>query len=280
MFSELEKINARPEPFEIYTAEELWNDEYTSEKMLQCHLNESIDVSSRNKNFIDKSVKWISSNFRVNGNFSICDFGCGPGLYTSRLAGKGAKVTGIDFSRRSIEYADNFAKENGLQIDYVNQNYLLYETDRKFDLVTMIMCDFSALSETQRKKLLNIFNNILKPSGRILLDVYSLESFKKREEQAVYGVNLLDGFWSAEKYYGFLNTYKYEDEKVVLDKYSIIEKNRSRFFYNWFQFFSPETLKKEFEENNFIIEDIYSDVAGSKYDPGNDEIAIVARKQA
>jgi len=30
MFEELEKINARPEPFEFNTASDLWTDEYTS----------------------------------------------------------------------------------------------------------------------------------------------------------------------------------------------------------------------------------------------------------
>jgi hypothetical protein len=30
MFEELEKINIRPEPFEFYTASDLWTDEHTS----------------------------------------------------------------------------------------------------------------------------------------------------------------------------------------------------------------------------------------------------------
>ena len=55
MFEELEKINTRPEPFEFYTANELWTDEHTSEQMLSFHLNEDIDVSSRNAAFIDRS---------------------------------------------------------------------------------------------------------------------------------------------------------------------------------------------------------------------------------
>jgi len=38
MFEELERINARPKPFEFYTASDLWADEHTSEKMLAFHL--------------------------------------------------------------------------------------------------------------------------------------------------------------------------------------------------------------------------------------------------
>jgi hypothetical protein len=55
MFEELERINARSEPFEFYTASDLWTDEHTSEQMLSFHLNEDVDVSSRNAAFIDRS---------------------------------------------------------------------------------------------------------------------------------------------------------------------------------------------------------------------------------
>ncbi|MBK8945770.1 MAG: class I SAM-dependent methyltransferase [Ignavibacteriae bacterium] len=278
MFSELEKINLRPKPFEFYTADELWTDEHTSKKMLEFHLNEDINVSSRNLNFIVHSVNWITSSFVINSHFSICDFGCGPGLYTTLFAEKGAKVTGIDFSKRSIEYAKKVAEEKCFEIDYVNQNYLLYETDKRFDLITMIMCDYCALSPDQREIMLQKFFKILKPEGSILLDVYTLELFKKRLEQTVYGINLLNGFWSSEKYYGFLNTFKYEEEKVILDKFTIIEKNRNRNIYNWLQYFNIESISKEFERNKLIIENLYSDVAGSTYDLKSDEIAIVAKK--
>ena len=64
-------------------------------------------------------------------------------------------------------------------------------------------------------------------SGGFWVAVRALEAFAGRKEQAVYEANLLDGFWSPNKYYGFLNTIKYEEEKVVLDKYTIIEPTRT-----------------------------------------------------
>lgn len=232
LFNELEKINVRPEPFEFYTADELWTDDHTSKQMLDYHLNDSIDLSSRNIKFIERSVDWIFSNFNVGSETSICDFGCGPGLYTTLFAEKGAKITGVDFSKNSIEYAKNIAQQKNLDIDYVNQNYLLYETDKRFDLITMIMCDFCTLSLDQRKTMLSKFNSLLKPGGSLLLDVYSLNYFNKREESALYELNHLNGFWSPEDYYCFVNTFKYEKEKVTLDKYTIIEKSRKRIVYN------------------------------------------------
>jgi len=278
MFEELEKINTRPKPFEFYTARDLWTDEHTSEQMLQFHLNENIDVSSRNAEFINRSVEWIASHFQVGAGTKIADFGCGPGLYAARLAQRQADVTGIDFSERSIHYAQEVAIKERLSIHYVLQNYLEFETDDRFHLILMIMCDFCALSPAQRKEMLSKFRTILEPGGSVLLDVYSLTAFDRREEAATYETNLLDGFWSPNKYYGFLNTFKYEEEKVVLDKYTLIEESRTQTVYNWLQYFTAETLEKEFIECGFTVEKLYSDVAGSPLDPETSEIAVVAKK--
>ena len=125
MFEELEKINKRPEPFEFYTASDLWTDEYTSSQMVSYHLNETVDISSRNAEFINRSVEWIASRFNVGKDTSIVDFGCGPGLYSTRLAKHQASVTGIDFSGRSIDDAKKIAADEQLSVRYVKQNYLV-----------------------------------------------------------------------------------------------------------------------------------------------------------
>jgi cyclopropane fatty-acyl-phospholipid synthase-like methyltransferase len=278
MFKELKKINSRPAPFQFYTADELWTNEHTSKQMLEYHIDDHVDLSSRNKEFIEQSVKWIISKFEIDKTTEIADFGCGPGLYTTRLAERGARVTGIDFSQNSLNYAKQVAANKGLSINYILSNYLEFETTDRFDLIMMIMCDFCVLSPAQRKKMLSKFNLLLKPEGSVLLDVYSLNSFNQKEESAIYELNQLNGFWSPEDYYGFVNTFKYEKEKVTLDKYTIIEKSRKREVYNWLQYFSEDSLKNEFEENGFKTIELYSDVAGKNFSSESTEFAIVARK--
>lgn len=278
MFTHLEDINRRPEPFQFYTAADLWTDEHTSEQMLTYHLNTANDVSSRRGDFIEQSVEWIGLHFNIDEGSRIADFGCGPGLYASRLAKLGASVTGIDFSARSIEHARGEAEQSGLSIEYVNLNYLDFESEDGFDLILMIMCDFCALSPSQRMVMLTKFHSLLVSGGSVLLDVYSLAAFKQREEAATYGVNLLDGFWSAKLYYGFLNTFKYDDAKVVLDKFTIVEAERTRTVYNWLQHFSPESLQREFEEAGFAQHELHGNVAGAPFDESVSEFAIVGRK--
>jgi 2-polyprenyl-3-methyl-5-hydroxy-6-metoxy-1,4-benzoquinol methylase len=279
MFKELKEINSRPKPFQFDTTEELWASEHTSKQMLEYHLNEAVDLSSRNNSFIERSAEWIVSHFGVNDKTAIADFGCGPGLYTTRLAEKGATVTGIDFSANSLNYAKQVAAEQGLKINYVHTNYLDFETTHRFDLITMIMCDFCALSPEQRKVILSKFSSILKPGGSVLLDVYSLDRFNQKEESATYELNQLNGFWSPDDYYCFVNTFKYEKEKVTLEKYTIIEESQTRVVYNWLQHFSKESLGKEFENSGFEVEEFYSNVAGGAFAPSSSEFALVARKK-
>lgn len=280
LYEELETINLRPKPFEFYTASELWADEHTSKQMLSFHLNENIDVSSRNAEFIQRSVDWLISRFDLSKDSFVADFGCGPGLYAKRLAERHTKVTGIDFSRRSILHAVAAAEGAGLQINYVHRNYLEFETEERFDLILMIMCDFCALSPAQRGVMLKKFSTLLKPNGCVLLDAYSLAGFAQREETAGYELNQLNGFWSPNRYYGFSNTFKYEDEKVVLDKYTIVESHRTRTVYNWLQYFSAEAIKAEFSNAGLTITDTYSDVAGKSFDPQSTEFAVVAKRTA
>jgi 2-polyprenyl-3-methyl-5-hydroxy-6-metoxy-1,4-benzoquinol methylase len=278
MFDLLESINSKPDPFEFKTASDLWTDDFISHRMLDFHLDDSVDAASRNKKFVDKSSEFIFNNYIDGKGKDVIDFGCGPGLYTTRLAELGANVTGIDFSQNSINFARKTANKKGLSINYVCKDYLSFDTDDKYDLAIMIMCDFSVLSPKQRDRMLKLFYKILKPGGRIIFDVYTTVSYYLKKEQAIYSPNLMNGFWSPEKYFGFLNTFKYEAEKLLLDKYTIIEKGRTRYFYNWFQCFEGKELSSELKCNNFEIEHVYADICGSVLKENSEEMAIVARK--
>ena len=245
--------------------------------MLAFHLNGDVDLSSRRTEFIDNSARWFQERFELSNGSRIVDFGCGPGLYTSRFAGFGAEVVGIDFSSRSIEYARECARREGHEIRYVEADYLEFQPQGAFDLVTMIMCDFCVLSPAQRGVMLGKFARLLSPKGRIVLDVYSQAAFAGRQEGLILEKNQLNGFWSASRYFGFVSSFKYDDEMVSLDKYTIVEAHRQREIYNWLQYFTPESLEREVQAAGLRVDDVYGDVAGSPYEPEAPEFAVVLK---
>ena len=182
MLTELTPLFKKPP---LYTKTEIpfWDDEHISLQMLNAHLNPNYDGASRKLEFIEKSVDWISKILP-----SVLDIGCGPGLYTERYAKKGYRVVGVDFSHRSINYAQMSAKRKGLPIDYFYQDYLKLSLDKEFDFATMIYCDFGALSTNDRKQLLKIIYQHLKPGGRFLLDVFSLTQLENFQESQTWEV--------------------------------------------------------------------------------------------
>lgn len=275
MYELLEKINNKPEIYSTYLPGDLWNDPHISKMLLMCHMNSEIDMASRKHNFIDKSAEWINSILPLNHR-SVCDFGCGPGLYTTRFAKLGAKVTGIDISENSIKHAEKIAKMEKLNIEYIIRDYLDWNTDDKFDLITLIYCDYCSLSPSQRAFLLKKFKKMLNVNGYIILDVYSLKSFTESTECSYYEKNMHNGFWSDIDYYGFTTSFKYDDDLVTLDKYTIIESDKIKTYYNWLQYFDRESIINELKENGLKVVEVYSDVSGAPFKEDKMEMAVLA----
>ncbi|MDC7125462.1 MAG: class I SAM-dependent methyltransferase [Spirochaetales bacterium] len=274
----LYKLTDKPEVWSEYTAYDLWADEHISQKMLAYHLDPDSEPASRPHGFIDKSAAWIAERFNFRTGAKVVDFGCGPGLYTSRFHDAGAEVTGIDFSSRSIEYAKNAASKEGRKINYIQGNYLEADTPAGFDLATMIYCDYCALSPAQRKRLLGRMNNILKADGKIFLDVFSIKAFDSREEASILNRNFMDGFWSSSEYTCLCQSWKYMEQRVMLYKYDIFEAERTRSIFNWLQYFNLDTLENEMRENGFRVIETCSDAAGGTYSEDSQTIAVVVEK--
>lgn len=280
MFQQLQTANERPAVFGYNTVDALWADAYRARHMLAFHLNETLDLASRNHEFIDRSANWFAERFQLDAGKAVCDFGCGPALYTSRFAATGARVTGVDISHSSLRHARDHAERDGLSINYVQANYLEFAPAERFDLVTLIMCDFCALSRPQRRTLLAKVHECLRDDGALVLDVYSMAAFEAREEVSSYERNQLDHFWCEEEYYCFVNTFKYDAEAVVLDKYSIFtESGRQETVYNWLQYFSPDSLASELAESGFAAANSYQDVCGQPFSAQHPEFAVVAKKR-
>ncbi len=163
-------------------------------------------------------------------------------------------------------------------MDYRLGDYLALELEGGYDLATMIMCDYCALSPEQRGRLLRRVGELLAPGGVFLFDVYSDSYFATWEEMVAYGPEMMDGFWSSEPYFGFQNTFKYEQEKVVLERYLVVERERQTEYFNWFQHYNLGSLKAEVEAAGLVVEDVYGDVAGEPFEPSLPEFAVVVRR--
>jgi SAM-dependent methyltransferase len=278
LYGELNRITQRPEPFEFYTSPLLWNDPHISKGMLEAHFDSSNDAASYRSEFIDKAVEWMCSRFSISEGTSICDFGCGPGQWTTRFAERGAQVTGVDLSERSLQYARNAATMNGLEIEYIQHDYLEFDPQTLFDLVVMISQDFSVLSPAQRQRMLQTVQNSLADGRTVLLDVSSMQYLRNSSEGTRHEFHPNGGFMSPHPHHAITTTFIYEPECVVCDKIVVIEQDREFEIYTWVQCYSLETIGKVSEESGLEIVEYYADIAGASLKDDSPAIAVVARR--
>ncbi|MEM9513332.1 MAG: methyltransferase domain-containing protein [Actinomycetota bacterium] len=277
-FEQLERFNIRPTPFSAYTAEDLWNDPHISERMLALHLDGDVAMASPTAEFIERAVAWITHRCAIDDASRVLDLGCGPGLYANPIARTGAAVVGVDFSERSIRFAERSADPEASPT-FILGNYLEVDVPGDFDLVLMAMYDFCALSPDQRHQLLDRIREWVRPGGRFVFDVYALRALNERQESVTYAPNLMDGFWSAHPYHGFLRTFVYPERGVTLDKYEIIEAHRTRTIYNWLQHFDQASIAKELDGAGFVVDEFRRDLAGTERDSESSEFCVVAQSR-
>ena len=275
-FEKLKPYLEKPAPFT--PGEPLfWDDPHISAQMLNAHLNPTNDVASRRPETINATVDWLIAQTDLQPGDSILDLGCGPGLYTSQFAQRGLKVTGVDYSKRSIAYAEGFAKKNGLEIEYRYQNYLELADESCFDTALLIYGDFCPLSPEQRSKLLANIHRALKPGGYFVLDVTTRHHRQKYGNQNNwYAVK--SGFWKPGPHLVLEDGFDYPEESIYLDQAIVIEDGGKISIYrNWFQDYSLETITRELAEGSFTTISAWNDLTGTPYTQDTEWIGLITQ---
>jgi len=274
MFTELKSHIIKSRVYAESTSS-MWNDEHISKQMLDVHLNPEIDAASRKHEFIMKSVDWINS--KIKSNSKILDLGCGPGLYATQLCRKGHEITGLDISENSIKYAIKNSDKDNLSINYKCENYLEIDYQNEFDVVLLIYCDFGVLSIENQKLILQKIYRSLKSNGIFIFDVMSHQYFSNFQEAKSWKFEDA-GFWRSSPHLILEEQVKYLSEKVILEKFHIIEDNRIECYQNWNKCFDTNEIKTLLDEHGFSVADIYSNVAGNTFNENSDTIAIISNK--
>lgn len=275
-FESLQKLLEKPAPFT--PGEPLfWNDPHISRHLLATHLDQNTDLASRRPETIDRTVAWIVESLGLQPGDTVIDLGCGPGLYTTRFANLGLRVTGVDYSQRSIHYAKKSALEQGLNIAYRYQNYLELADENLYEAALLIYGDFCPLSPQQRGRLLANVRRALKPGGHFVLDVSTRAHRQKYGAKNTWEV-ADSGFWKPGPHLTLSAGFDYPEESIYLDQYTVIEADGTISIYrNWFQDYAPETITAELEAGDFTVRSLWSDLTGTPYAEDSEWIGIIAQ---
>lgn len=185
-----------------------WDDPHIARQMLAAHLNPETDAASHRPEVIEGTVDWLMALLDLRPGVALLDLGCGPGLYTRRLAARGLHVTGVDFSQHSIA----FARQHDPASEYRCQNYLTLDAQEAYDVVTLIYGDFCVLPDVDRDRLLGIIHSALRPGGHFVFDVMSLRFFERHRLAEGWSVDPAGGFWKPGPYLLLTQGFAYPEQ--------------------------------------------------------------------
>ncbi len=150
------------------------------------------DIGRPQKAFLDVAD-------RIAG--SVLDAGCGTGENALFFAGRGQKVTGIDFLEGPITRARTKATERGLSATFFVMDALaLKNLPEVFDNVIDSGL-FHVFSDEDRRRYVEGLATVLKPGGRLFLACFSDEEPGTQGPRRVSKKELHDAFaegWSIE----------------------------------------------------------------------------------
>ena len=256
-----------------------WNDPDFSRRILKDQLNPDNDIASRRPGAINKHVQFIHHHLLGGKRTTVLDLGCGPGLYSHRLAKLGQHCTGIDYSPAAIEYARQFATENKLNCTFILADFMNTNLGNDYGLVMLTFGDFNALSRKDGKTLIQKVFNSLCPGGLFLIEGLTLDGIIEIGERESSWMTVESGIFSDNPYL-FLDKYIFKKtDNLAFAHYFIINSEDSVDHYQQRYYgYSDDEYQDELMEAGFDSVEFYPGFGAGSHDFADDLQMIVARK--
>lgn len=247
-----------------------WNEPVFSARMLKEHLSQEHDAASRRTQTIDLHVDWIHTALLGAHPSRVLDLGCGPGLYSSRLARLGHTCLGIDFSPASIAYAREQAAQAGLQerCTYVHEDIRRADFGSGHDLAMLIFGEFNVFSREHAALILRKAWQALKPGGLLLLEPHTFEIIKKNGTAPADWFSSPGGLFSERAHIALVEQFWDEPTATSTTRYFIIDTASGEVtrYASSFQAYTEEQYRAALEQNGFSDVTFYPCLAPGRVD--------------
>jgi SAM-dependent methyltransferase len=161
-----------------------WHEPAFSARMLDEHLSQAHDAASRRAATIERQVAWLHDAVLRGRPTAILDLGCGPGLYTSRLARRGHTCVGIDYSPAAIAYARAEAAAGGLACRYRQADIRDAEYGAGFGLAMLIYGELNVFPPAAAARILAGLHRALAEGGALVLEPHTFDAVRRIGERA------------------------------------------------------------------------------------------------
>jgi SAM-dependent methyltransferase len=200
-----------------------WNDPDFSRRMLAEHLSQAHDMASRRFAVIDKHVAWIHSALLQARPARILDLGCGPGLYTGRLARLGHECAGIDFSPASIAYARDQARAEGLHCTYLQHDIRTAEYSAGYGLVMLLFGEFNVFRPAEAQAIVRQANQALDEGGLLLLEAHTFAAVRDIGQQPRSWYSAPSGLFSERPHLVLTESFWDAQRAVATERHFVVD---------------------------------------------------------
>ena len=145
-----------------------WDDPDFSARMLAEHLSQEHDLASRRTEWIERQVAWLHETMLAGRGSRVLDLGCGPGLYSHRLATLGHRVHGIDFGPASIAYAR--AHDDTGRCDFTLADLRTADFGGPYEAAMLLYGELNVFPPSDALAILRRARASLAPGGRLVIE--------------------------------------------------------------------------------------------------------------
>jgi SAM-dependent methyltransferase len=202
-----------------------WDEPGFSERMLREHLDESHGAASRITAERTLQIDWLWQILGLQSDSHLLDVTCGPGLYAVELARRGCRVTGLDFSPASIDYARSLALSEGLadRCSFIEQDVrqmagAVSGTD--FDAALLLYGQLAVFTKAEARSLQAEIARRLRPGGRLCVELLDQNNVDKSD--STWWFTDETGLWGDRPFLHLGERFWDEAAQMSLERYHII----------------------------------------------------------
>lgn len=257
-----------------------WHDPEFSARMLQEHLTQAHDAASRRFPKIERQVAWIHHQLLGDEPAKVLDLGCGPGLYTSRLAALGHECVGIDYSPAAIAYAREQARRERLTCTYQLEDIREAEYGRRYKLVMLLYGEFNVFRPQDARRILNKAYHTLAEGGQLLLEPHTYEAVQSMGRAPAVWRSHTSGLFAACPHLYLIENHWNAEREAATRRYYIVEAATGEVtpYAQSFQAYTQEGYCAILGECGFEEVQFYPSLIGVEDASQTAFLALVARK--
>ncbi len=259
-----------------------WHEPEFSQRMLKEHMSQLHDRASRRFVTIDQHVAWIDSHVLKGEPTKILDLGCGPGLYSSRLAQRSHSAVGIDYSPVSIDHAVDYAKSETLRCQYVLDDIRRAGYGTGFGLVMLLSGELNVFRPADARTILRKAGDALTAGGTLLLEPHTGAAIRAIGAEPLRWYALERGLF-LDRPHLHLQEHSWDEESVAATvRYFIVDAESAAVsrYAQTYQAYTDAEYHELLTECGFIDVEQYATLAGPGGEVDEELVVYVARKPA